>query len=83
MTRKLTGMSYDDDFDNGVTDVLETPGKERTKWTGAEDLETPAAGHGTAKRTRSSAGSKGGVNLTLRDQEKVRVSIFYVTCYLN
>lgn len=66
----MTRKSYDDDFDHGVTDVLETPGKDRTQW--ADDAETPAPG--TVKRTRASAGSKGGVNLTLRDQEKVRVS---------
>ncbi|KAI0074706.1 hypothetical protein K474DRAFT_1601108 [Panus rudis PR-1116 ss-1] len=54
--------SLDEGDEDG--DALDTPVKEK-KWGDAS--ETPAASR--MKRTRS-AGAKGGVNLTLRDQEK-------------
>ncbi|CAL1703091.1 unnamed protein product [Somion occarium] len=54
-----------DEGDEGDVDALDTPGKEK-KW--GDALETPAPGR--AKRTRSAGTAKGGVNLTLRDQEK-------------
>ncbi|KAL4245899.1 hypothetical protein ABKN59_009564 [Abortiporus biennis] len=52
-----------EDADEGE-DVLETPGREK-KWGEGVDVSAP----GKPSRTRS-AGAKGGINLTLRDQEK-------------
>lgn len=55
-----------DEGDEGI-DVLDTPGKEK-RLDDNLDLTTP----GRHKRTKSTAtGAKGGMNLTLRDQEKV------------
>ncbi|KAI0728881.1 hypothetical protein C8Q72DRAFT_832456 [Fomitopsis betulina] len=54
--------SHDEDGEYDEGDVLDTPGREK-KWDDA--TTTPAR----MKRTRST-GPKGGVNLTLRDQEK-------------
>ncbi|KZT74114.1 hypothetical protein DAEQUDRAFT_754076 [Daedalea quercina L-15889] len=60
--RRLGLSGHDEEGDDAEVDVLDTPGREK-KW------EDTAATPGRMKRTRS-AGSKGGVNLTLRDQEK-------------
>lgn len=59
--------SHDEDGEYDEGDVLDTPGREK-KWDDA--TTTPAR----MKRTRST-GPKGGVNLTLRDQEKVSLPI--------
>ncbi|KAH9923702.1 uncharacterized protein BXZ73DRAFT_50841 [Epithele typhae] len=60
---KRFGRGGDDDDDDG--DVLDTPdGKKEGRWDASE-----IAGTGKHKRTRSST-AKGGINLTLRDQEK-------------
>ncbi|KAH9919434.1 hypothetical protein B0H21DRAFT_781715 [Amylocystis lapponica] len=57
------GLSgHEEEDEDGDADVLDTPGREK-RW-GKSNGETP----GRPKRTRSSG--KGGVNLTLRDQEK-------------
>ena len=61
--KRLGLSSHDEEGEDAEGDVLDTPGREK-KW------EDAAATPGRMKRTRS-AGSKGGVNLTLRDQEKV------------
>lgn len=53
-------------MDEGDGDVLDTPGKEKN-WSDAYDS---AAGGGRSKQSKHANG-KGGVNLTLRDQEKV------------
>lgn len=65
LSRRRSGLDDLDDADGG--DVLDTPGQEK-KWGDALDVSAP----GRPSRTRS-AGAKGGVNLTLRDQEKVCV----------
>ncbi len=62
---KRRGLDEFDDNEGG--DVLDTPGREK-KWGEGLDVSAP----GRPARTRS-AGTKAGVNLTLRDQEKVRV----------
>ncbi|KAH9930889.1 uncharacterized protein B0H18DRAFT_1083652 [Fomitopsis serialis] len=62
--KRLGLSSHDEDGEDAEGDVLDTPGREK-KW--EDPATTPAAGR--MKRTRS-AGAKGGVNLTLRDQEK-------------
>ncbi|KAH9842418.1 uncharacterized protein C8Q71DRAFT_719987 [Rhodofomes roseus] len=62
--KRLGLSSYEEEGEEAEADVLDTPGREK-KW--EDPATTPAAGR--MKRTRS-AGSKGGVNLTLRDQEK-------------
>jgi hypothetical protein len=50
-------------------DLLDTPQVERSRWVDGAP-ETPVAAR--PKRSRPSTnGSKGGVTLTLRDQEKV------------
>jgi hypothetical protein len=64
-TPKRRGLDEIDDTDG---DVLDTPGREK-KWEEGLDA-TPAPDR--TKRGRGAAG-KGSVNLTLRDQEKVRV----------
>ena len=61
--RKNSGEEHDD---TDGADVLDTPGREK-RWGEGLDISSP----GRPARTRS-AGAKGGVNLTLRDQEKVR-----------
>ncbi|CCM00141.1 uncharacterized protein FIBRA_02168 [Fibroporia radiculosa] len=62
---KRFGLSgHEEEGEDADGDVLDTPGREK-RW---DDVSaTPAPGR--SKRTRSTA-SKGGVNLTLRDQEK-------------
>ena len=71
-----------DDVDDTDGDVLDTPGQEE-KWGDGLDA-TPAPDR--TKRTRG-AGAKGSVNLTLRDQEKVRVcsmfTVFHATARLK
>ncbi len=72
---KRFGHTHTDDVEEEeVGDVLDTPDarKGSERWGEATDASAP----GRPKRTRS-AGSKGGINLTLRDQEKVRP---YTTC---
>lgn len=64
--RRKNGLLDPDE--SGSTDVLETPDREK-KLEDGPDVTSP----GRPTRTRS-AGAKGGVNLTLRDQEKVRIS---------
>ncbi|PSR73176.1 hypothetical protein PHLCEN_2v10953 [Hermanssonia centrifuga] len=59
---KRRGLDEFDDNEGG--DVLDTPGREK-KWGEGLDVSAP----GRPARTRS-AGTKAGVNLTLRDQEK-------------
>ena len=56
-----------DDADETDADVLDTPGQER-KWADVDGTPGPDR----TKRGKGAAG-KGSVNLTLRDQEKVRV----------
>lgn len=48
-------------------DVLDTPDGRKEKWRDVSDAATPSR----PKRNRT-ASTKGGLNLTLRDQEKVR-----------
>ncbi len=48
--------------------MLDTPDGRKEKWGDVADATTP----GKLKRTRSGSKGKGSVNLTLRDQEKVR-----------
>ena len=67
--KRLGLSSHDEEGEDVEGDVLDTPGREK-KW------EDTAATPGRMKRTRS-AGAKGGVNLTLRDQEKVCVAGLY------
>lgn len=52
--------------DDGLGDVLDTPGDEKKRWQPG-DLD---------KIVKRSGPGKGGVTLTLRDQEKVRRSYF-------
>ena len=60
-------FSRDDDEEEHDGDVLDTPdGRKDGRWGDVSEVVAP----GRPKRTRS-AGAKGGVNLTLRDQEKV------------
>lgn len=59
--RRGTGL---EDIDDGDGDILDTPGQEKN-W--AEGYDSTSASR--AKRAKGVA--KGGVNLTLRDQEKV------------
>ncbi|OBZ75317.1 Anucleate primary sterigmata protein B [Grifola frondosa] len=62
---KRFGLSgHLDESEDVDADVLDTPGREK-RWGDATD--TPAAGR--VQRTHAT-GSKGGLNLTLRDQEK-------------
>ncbi|OCH85364.1 hypothetical protein OBBRIDRAFT_798243 [Obba rivulosa] len=61
---KRFGLSGHDDEPEDGGDVLDTPGAEK-RWGEAQDTPAP----GRVARTRS-AGYKGSVNLTLRDQEK-------------
>ncbi|KAI1785614.1 hypothetical protein LXA43DRAFT_1036902 [Ganoderma leucocontextum] len=60
-------LGHADDGEEEEGDVLDTPDarKGSERWGEATDASAP----GRPKRTRS-AGSKGGINLTLRDQEK-------------
>lgn len=67
VARRFSSFAHEEDGEDGGADVLDTPGREK-KW--GDTLETPAVGR--MVRTRST-GAKGGVNLTLRDQEKVRL----------
>lgn len=55
-----------DDANDADPDVLDTPGQER-RWVDVDGTPAPKRGKGAA--------GKGSVNLTLRDQEKVRVSM--------
>lgn len=64
MSRKMTSMSYDEELENGG-DILDTPGNERPKW--GDDAETPLP-----RSKRGARAGAGAINLTLRDQEKVR-----------
>ena len=68
-----------DEGDEGL-DVLDTPGREK-KLDENLDLTTP----GRPKRATkgSGPGTKGGVNLTLRDQEKVRGPLYYYDVILT
>lgn len=60
---KRFGLSgHEEEGEDGDGDVLDTPGGEK--------FNDPSATPSRSKRTRST-GTKGGVNLTLRDQEKV------------
>jgi hypothetical protein len=70
------GLRRGDHEEDG--DLLNTPGDGR--WD--DGIDTPVATR--VKRTRSSAGGTGtkGANLTLRDQEKVRRTI-YSLCILH
>ncbi|KAI0948832.1 hypothetical protein AcV7_009468 [Taiwanofungus camphoratus] len=62
--RRFGLSGHEEEGEDTDGDVLDTPGKDR-RW---DDVSaTPAPGR--PKRTRS-AGAKGGINLTLRDQEK-------------
>ncbi|KAI0684015.1 hypothetical protein BC835DRAFT_1294342 [Cytidiella melzeri] len=62
-TPKRRGSGFDDP-DEGDGDVLDTPGREKN-WNDAYE----SGGGGRLKASKSATG-KGGVNLTLRDQEK-------------
>ena len=66
---KRFGLTDDVEEEDG--DVLDTPDARKgpERWGGGEATDVSAPGR--PKRTRS-VGSKGGINLTLRDQEKVR-----------
>ena len=78
-TRFGLGDTSDDHEAVAGGDVLDTPGAGiggGKKWS-SEALDTP----GRMKRTRS-AGSKGGANLTLRDQEKVSCHVFLWIFYV-
>lgn len=55
-----------EDIEDGDGDVLDTPGREKSY---AEGYDSGAGGRTKSSKT---VGGKGGVNLTLRDQEKVR-----------
>lgn len=66
ISKRFVRDGDDDDHDG---DVLDTPdGRKEGKWADVSEVAAP----GRPTRTRS-AGAKGGVNLTLRDQEKVSV----------
>ncbi|KAI0648530.1 hypothetical protein C8Q79DRAFT_579126 [Trametes meyenii] len=56
-------------------DVLDTPDVREKKWGEASEAATPGR---HARRRSVGAGGKGGINLTLRDQEKVRPAFLYV-----
>ncbi|KAI0806659.1 hypothetical protein C8Q74DRAFT_1189709 [Fomes fomentarius] len=58
-------LGHDEDGEDHDGDVLDTPDGRKEKWADVADSATP----GRPKRTRT-ASSKGGLNLTLRDQEK-------------
>lgn len=60
-------LGHDEEGEDHDGDVLDTPDGRKEKWVDVADSATP----GRPKRTRT-ASSKGGLNLTLRDQEKVR-----------
>lgn len=63
--RRKSGL--DDLDDNDSENVLDTPGKEKS-FRDSLDISAP----GRPSRTRSAGAKGGGINLTLRDQEKVR-----------
>ena len=70
LSKRLASFSknVDEDYDEGG-DVLDTPAREAK-----DELTTPAPNRLSAKRKSSNVnGAKGSSNLTLRDQEKVRV----------
>jgi len=65
VARRFSSYGLDDGEDG--MDVLDTPGREKKM----DDNLNSTTGRGS--RTKGSApGAKGGINLTLRDQEKVR-----------
>ena len=69
MSKRFGGGEESEDHDG---DVLDTPdGRKDGKWGDVSEITAP----GRPKRTRS-ASAKGGVNLTLRDQEKVCCAFF-------
>lgn len=61
--KRRTTLEDGDDVDG---DVLDTPGQDKHHWGEGYDAASASA------RKRGKAAAKGGVNLTLRDQEKVR-----------
>lgn len=74
--RRLT--SHDEEGENETQDILGTARK------GPEDLAESAL-NGRGKRSRAGAAAGKSVNLTLRDQEKVclTVSLFCMNCVLS
>jgi hypothetical protein len=76
--RKLNNLSNYGEGDDG--DVLDTPRKEK-RWPLDDDPITP---HPTRNKSRQSvATSKSATNLTLRDQEKVRIRNLCLGSYLT
>lgn len=76
--RKLHNLSHGGEEDDG--DVLDTPRREK-RWPLDDDPTTP---HPTRTKSRQSvAASKSATNLTLRDQEKVRVHELCLDSYLT
>ena len=68
-TPKRRGTGFEDGED-GDGDVLDTPGREKNHIEGYDS--------GAGGRTKSKhLGGKGGVNLTLRDQEKVSIVLLF------
>lgn len=65
--RRKSGL--DDLDDNDGENILDTPGKEKSLH---DSLDASAPGR--PARTRSAGAKGGGINLTLRDQEKVHSS---------
>jgi hypothetical protein len=76
LSSRLSILNHDDEADDGIGDVLDSPALGKKKWGNAS--ETPGAVT-RSKRPKTATSTGKGTTLTLRDQEKVRFSL--VQCF--